>query len=186
MTEILKTTTVARINQVDIVLIENGEKRIAVKSICEALGISFEPQFTKLKTDPILKSTVTLSVTVGADGREREMVTIPFKYVFGWLFGIDSRNVKEEAREAVLKYQIECYDALYKYFTNFAEFVEQKQIAIEAQLEIVDLAKVNFKSAKSVLDEADKHLKQLRQLSILDYDSERRQLKMFTDEQMNG
>lgn len=180
----VKTTTVAKINNVDIVLIENGEKRVAVKPICEALGVDYPGQYSKLKNDPILGSTIGLSPTVGADEKEREMVTIPFMYVFGWLFSIDSRNVKEEAKENVLKYQVECYKALYYHFTNYAEFVEQKQKAIEEQLEIVDSAKTNFKSAKSVLDEADKHLKSLRQLAYADFDANRRQLKMFTEEEM--
>jgi hypothetical protein len=182
----IKTTTVAKINNVEILLIENGEKRVAVKPICEALGVDYSSQLQKLKSDPILSSTMGLSTTVGADGKDREMQTIPFMYVFGWLFNIDSRNVKEEAREVVLKYQVECYKALYYHFTNYAEFVEQKQKAIEAQLEIVDSAKTNFRSAKSVLDEADKHLKSLRQLAYADFDAERRQLKMFTEKEMGG
>lgn len=82
MTEI-KTTTVAKINQVEILVIENGEKRVAVKPICEALGVDYPSQYTKLQKDPILGSTIGLSTTVGADGKDREMVTIPFMYVFG-------------------------------------------------------------------------------------------------------
>lgn len=178
------TKTIARINQVDILLIENGEKRVAIKPICEVLGVTIQGQLDKLKSDPILSSVIKLSLTTGADGKQYEMVTIPFKYVFGWLFRIDSRNVKEEAREAVLKYQMLCYDALYNHFTNYAEFVEQKQRAIEAQLEVVDVAKNNFKSAKSVLDDADKQLKSLRQLTFGDFDYERRQLKIFSEEEM--
>lgn len=184
--EEIKTTTVAKINNVDIVLIENGEKRVAVKPICEALGIAFEPQFTKLKNDPILSSTVMLSVTVGSDKKEREMVTIPFMYVFGWLFSIDSRNVKEEARETVLRYQVECYKALYYHFTNYAEFVEQKQKAVEAQLIVWDLASTNFRSARNVMDDAKKHLNNLRKLAYDDFDADRRQLKMFSNEDMKG
>lgn len=186
MTEISKTTTVARINEIDILVIENGEKRVAIKPVCKALGIDEEGQRQKLISDPILSSVTLISKATGADGKQYEMVTISFKYVFGWLFRIDSRNVKEDARETVLKYQVECYDALYNHFTNYAEFVEQKQRAIETQLEIVDSAKINFNSAKSVLYEADKHLKSLRQLSFADFDADRRQFKMFTDEQMNG
>ena len=172
------TKTIARINQVDIVVIENGEKRVAIRPLCEALGVSVQAQLDKLKEDPILNSTVMLSLMVGADGKQREMQTIPFKYVFGWLFRIDSRNVKEEAREAVLKYQMECYDALYKHFTSYADFVDQKQKRIEEQLEIEEVAKVNFKSAKSVLDEAQAQLKFLRKLTFENYDAENRQLKL--------
>ena len=180
----VKTTTVAKINNVEILVIENGEKRVSVKPICEALGVDYPSQYTKLQNDPILSSTVGLDTMVGADKKDREMVTIPFKYVFGWLFRIDSRNVKEEAREAVLKYQVICYDALYNHFTNYAEFVEQKQRAIELQLQLVESAKHGFKSARSLLDEADKKLKELRQLSFSDFDADRRQLKMFSDEEM--
>jgi hypothetical protein len=178
--------TVAKINDVSIVIIENGEKRVAVKPICEALGVAFEAQFTRLKSDPILGSVVMLSVTTGADGKQYEMMTIPFKYVFGWLFRIDSRNVKEEARETVLKYQMECYDALYNHFTAYADFVEQKQIAIENQLVIFEEAKTNFQAASKVMKEAEQELKKYRQLRFEDFDAERRQLSLFTPTEQEG
>lgn len=186
MTEIVKTTTVARINKVDILVIENGEKRVAITPICDALGIASNNQIERIKNDPILGSTHMLSISVGADGKERQMSTIPFKYVFGWLFLIDSRNVKEEAREAVLKYQIECYDALYEYFTGYSEFVEEKQKAIDAQLEIEREARRNFNSAKTILKEAESTLYKISKLTYGDYDVDRRQLKMFTDNEMKG
>jgi hypothetical protein len=180
----IKTTTIAKINEVDILLIENGEKRVAIKPICEALGIDVDSQRKKLNDDPILNSVTVLSTATGKDGKGYQMVTIPLKYVFGWLFRIDSRNVKEEAREALLKYQIQCYDALYNYFTSYADFVEEKQLAIECQLLTVDSAKDNFKYAKNILDEANKRLKKLRGLTFQDYDAESRQLKIFTEENM--
>ena len=186
MLENVNTKTVAKINNVDILIIENGEKRVAVAPICDALGVASNGQVERIKKDPILGSTHKLSLSVGADGKERKMFTIPFKYVFGWLFRIDSRNVKEEAKEAIIKYQIECYDALYNHFTMYAEYVEQKQDAIEAQLKIVDAAKSNFNAAKTVKDDAEKQLKVLRQLTFDDYDAENRQLKLFTDKEMEG
>ncbi|MGD9930143.1 MAG: phage antirepressor N-terminal domain-containing protein [Mangrovibacterium sp.] len=72
----------------------NGEKRVAIKPICQAFGIDIDSQRKKLKNDFILSSVVKLSLTTGSDGKQHEMVTIPFRYVFGWLFRIDSRNVK--------------------------------------------------------------------------------------------
>lgn len=180
----MKTTTVAKVNNVEILLIENGEKRIAVKPICEALGIDYSSQLQKLKNDPILSSTMGLSTTVGADGKEREMQTIPFMYVFGWLFNIDSRNVKEEAREAVLKYQVECYRALYFYFTAYADFVEKKQKLIEQKLSVYEEASDNFASAKNTMKSARKELHDASNLKFEDYDADRRQLKIFSDEEM--
>lgn len=177
------TAVVARINQVDILVIDNGEKRIAVKPVCEALGITFEPQFTKIKKDPILGSVVTLSVTTGSDLKQYEMVTIPFKYVFGWLFRIDSRNVKPEARETIVRYQVECYDALYRHFTRYADFVEVKQRRIEEQLAVCDNARHNFKDAKNILDDAMTRLNVLRKETLEDYDAENRQLVIEFDQE---
>lgn len=181
-----KTQTVARINGVSILVIENGEKRIAIKPICEALGIAYQSQIEKIKTDPLLSSTVTLSMMVGADGKQREMVTIPFMFVFGMLFKIDSRNVKESARESVLKYQMECYQALFNHFSAYADFVEKKQMAIEEQLMIVEAASQNFHSAKTVMNDARIELNKYRKLTFEDYDYEQRQLKLFSDEEQNA
>ncbi|WP_319502572.1 phage antirepressor N-terminal domain-containing protein [uncultured Draconibacterium sp.] len=184
--ETATATTVAKVNNTEILVVENGEKRIAIKPICEALGISHKPQIERLKNDPLIGSTVTLSMTVGADEKQREMVTIPFKFVFGWLFRIDSRNVKSEAKQAVERYQLECYNALFNHFNGYAEYVEQKQQLIEQQLEVVEEAKSNFKNTKSTLDDANAQLKRIRQLTFADYDAEKRQLRMFSDEQMEG
>jgi hypothetical protein len=184
--KVATTNTVAKINNVEIIVIENGEKKVAIKPICEALGISHKPQIERLNSDPILSSVVTLSMTTGADGKQYEMVTIPFKYVFGWLFRIDSRNVKEEAKEAVLKYQIECYDALYNHFSSYADFVEQKQAVIEDKLKRYEEAKANFNSANRLMKEVEAELKQARQLTFSDYDATRRQLALFKPEQMEG
>ena len=186
MLENVNTKTVAKINNVDILVIENGEKRVPLKPICEALGILFSSQLQKVKDDEILGSVVLLSNTTGKDGKEYQMQTIPFMYVFGWVFGISVKNVKEEAREALTKYKLECYKALYYHFTSYAEYVEQKQDAIEAQLKIVDAAKSNFNAAKTVKDDAEKQLKVLRQLTFADYDAENRQLKLFSNEEMEG
>ena len=180
----IKTTTVARINDVDILVIENGEKRVAIKPICEALGIDVDSQRKKLNEDPIFSSVTVLNTATGSDGKSYSMVTIPFKYVFGWLFQIDSRKVKEEAREAVLRYQVECYEVLYNYFTGYAEFVEQKQKAIDVQLEIERSARKNFKDARTILKEAESTLYGLSKLTYLDFDADRRQLRMFTDDEM--
>lgn len=111
------------------------------------------------------------------------MVTIPFKYVFGWLFRIDSRNVKEEAREAVLRYQVECYDALYNHFTRHSEFVEWQSGLIEEQLVIVEERKRLFRESKEVLYEAQEELNRRRKLTIDDYMAEKAQLKIQFEEE---
>ena len=180
------TKTIARINQVDILLIENGEKRVAIKPICQALNIDEEAQRQRLKSDPILSSVTLLSKATGSDKKEYEMVTIPFKYVFGWLFRIDSRNVKEEAREVVLKYQNECYDVLYRHFTAQAEFIEKKQMLVENQLTKFQEARRAYNEAHKNMKAIEKELDKARQLTFEDYDAENRQMKIQIEDIVEG
>lgn len=177
----MNTKIITRVNNVDIVS-TSDEQLVAIKPICEALGIEFNPQYQKIKDDPDLSSTVMLSVTVGADGKQREMCCLPMEFVFGWLFTINPKNVKEEAREAVRKFRLECYHALYAHFTSRTIFVEQKQDEIDKQLSIVEEAKSNFNKAKLILSNADQKLQKLRKLTMDDFDYERRQLKLFDSE----
>jgi len=172
------TLTVARVNNVDIQIIKNGEKLIPVKPICQALGIAFEVQLRRLKSDPILNSVVTTRVTTGADGKQYEMTVIPYRYVFGWLFRIDSRNVKEEAREAVERYQLECYDALFNHFTRHEEFLEYRDTVVEEKLAIYDAARSDFRMAKERVAEARAELDEIRKLTEADYFANKRQLAM--------
>ncbi|WP_319228353.1 phage antirepressor N-terminal domain-containing protein [Draconibacterium orientale] len=180
-------TTVAKVNNTEILVVENGEKRIAVKPICEALGVSVQGQLTKLKNDPILSSTIKLSFTVGGDGKQREMQTIPFKFVFGWLFRIDSRNVKPEAKETVERYQLECYNALYNHFTRHAEYVEWQKNLVDEQLMVVENINHDFSEAKNKLLDAKKELNRRRGLTIDDFVAEQATLSFeFPEEKAEG
>jgi hypothetical protein len=177
------TTLVAKVTGTEIVVIENGDKMVPIKPICQALNIDEDAQRRRLKDDPILNSVTVLSTATGSDGKQYEMVTIPFKFVFGWLFRIDSRNVKPEARDAVLRYQVECYDALYNHFIRHSEFIEWQSALIEEQLVIVEMRKQLFHETKEALIDAQKELKRRRQLTIDDFMAERAQLKIeFAEE----
>lgn len=178
-----KSMVVANVNGHKIEILNGPEgKFVPIKPICEALGINYPTQLEKIKEDEILGATIPLRGTVGADGKQREMACIPFELVFGWLFTINPKNVAPEAKDNVVRYRMECYHALYRYFTARAEFVELKQTEIDKQLTMVETAKANFREAKNILGEAETKLKTLRQLTMEDYDLERRQLKIpFTD-----
>lgn len=174
----MTTSIIARINNVYIVSTNDEQKLVPVKPICEALGIDAEAQRQKIQSHYLLAPTALLSKVVAADGKEREMFCLPMGYIFGWLLTINPANVAEENRENLAAYQTECYNALYRYFTARSQFVEQKQIEIDRQLSIVDAAKENFRNAKNVLSDAETKLKQLRSLTMDDYDIESRQLKL--------
>lgn len=176
-----ETKTVAVINDSKILVIENGGKMVPIKPICEALGVDFSRQKDKIEKDEILGSTVGLRPTVAADGKERKMFCIPFKFVFGWLFTINPANVKEEAREAVLTYKLACYEALYQSFVDTQNFLEFKQKAIEEKLSVLDTATKNFKTAKDVMYEEKKKLNKIREMTFETWLANNRQLDFFEE-----
>jgi len=171
-------TTVATINNKKIVVIKNGEEIVAVKPICEALGIDFDWQNKRIKEDEILGQLHKISYATGSDGKRYEMVTIPFKFVFGWLFSVNTKKVAPEAREKMIKYKLECYNALYDHFTAYAEFVEEKQQKIDEKLEELLAVKYDFNSAKTRLKTAEKELEEIRHISFDDYKMNKSQLSL--------
>ena len=113
----METKTIVRVNNVDITA-TSDEQMIAIRPICEALGIDYSRQLKKIKDDADLGSVVGVTPTTGADGKTYEMCVLPVEFIFGWLFTINPANVNEESREAVRRYRIECYRALYRHFTG--------------------------------------------------------------------
>lgn len=167
---------IAKVNDVLILVLEK-EKLVPIKPICDALGVAYEPQFQKIKDDDILSSTVTLSVIVAADGKQREMTCLPLEYAFGWLFSINHKNVKPEAQEAVKKYKMECYHALYKHFTEYSTFMEERQKAIDESLAKIEVTKKNFNSAKAQLQEEQEELNEARKMNFNEWKAKQMSLQ---------
>lgn len=150
-----------------------GEKFVAVKPICQVLGISHDAQNRRIKSDQILNSVATTVVATGSDGKNYEMTCLPVKYVFGWLFSIDDKLVKGQARENLLTYKRECYEILYETFFNRAKHYEKRDAIISAyQQEILDAeddrrrAAARIKKAKEKIEEVRKT--PINQLDLFD------------------
>ena len=176
-----KIITVGFVNDVQILIYENGEKLVPIKPICEALGIDMESQRKRINEDPILGSTTVLSTVVAGDGKIRKMQCLPVKYVFGWLFRIDSRNVKEEAREKLLRYQNQCYDILYNYFTAYMRYVQDRQVIIDQKMSIWQSARLNFKNTKSIMDKAWDDFNKAKKLTFEEYQALGGQFNLFDE-----
>ncbi len=172
-----KSTTVAVVNNTPIVVIENGEKRVAIRPLCQAMGINPDSQVKNLKNDPILgHSVTTLRDVTGADRKRYEMVTIPFKFVFGWLFRIDSRNVKPEAREIVQKYQLECYNALYAHFTEMDEYLRWRNRLAEEKFKEMERVRLEFRTTKAILEALKEEFAKVRQTTFEEFRANKSQL----------
>lgn len=91
-------------------IMADGSWYVAVKPICELLNVSYSGQIDRIKRDEILSQLYVLHVWLAADGKQREMICLPEKYIYGWLFSInsDSQELKE--------YKLKCYDILYNHF----------------------------------------------------------------------
>ncbi|SFO62356.1 phage antirepressor N-terminal domain-containing protein [Prevotella sp. tf2-5] len=173
----MKTTNVAIVNGISLqVVSDDREQLVAVKPVCEILGVAYQSQQAKLKEHPIYSSVITLSVTTGSDGKKYEMVCIPLQFFPGWLFSINPDNVKEEAREQLIKYQLECNKVLFDYFFGRAEFAQKKEQEFSRQMEVVATAKKNFRDAKLVLNEAELKLRQINAMTFEEWQANERQL----------
>lgn len=95
----------------------DGHPHVAMRPICEALGVDWKSQFNRLKRDPVLSTCmVVTTMQIPGDDQRREVLFLDLDYLNGWLFGISALRVKPELRDRVIKYQRECYKALAGYF----------------------------------------------------------------------
>jgi P22_AR N-terminal domain len=113
---------------------------VPIKPVCEILGIDAKSQREMIQSHPIFSSFGVENPSVAADGKVREMLSLPLKYFFGWLMGIDARKVKPEAAEGVIAYQEKVYDVIYERF--FLEPIQQKKklvLLLEKEKELLML-----------------------------------------------
>lgn len=178
---ILNAKEIAKVNNVAIMAGNDAMKLVPIKPICEALGIDDRSQRQKIQSHPILASTGVLSTLVASDGKTREMYCIPFEYVFGWLFTINPANVKEESREGLIKYQQECYHALYEYFSSYASFVNQKQKRQAEDWARYQVIQKEFHEAKAKLAQAKKMMNKTVEYSFEEWNANNRQLVIEFD-----
>ena len=87
---------------------------VALRRMCEALGIDTDSQRKKLADKP-WATTVTNAV-VAEDGKPREMVCLHLDSVPMWLATIEPSRVAEGARSKLVDYQRECARVLRDHF----------------------------------------------------------------------
>lgn len=93
---------------------------VALKPICDAIGLSWRGQNERVLRDAVLSSVARMTRATGADGKQYEMLSLPLDVLNGWLFGVDANRVNPELKETVIAYQRECYRALDAHFRGKA------------------------------------------------------------------
>ncbi|HAX96207.1 MAG TPA: hypothetical protein DCY35_06780 [Prolixibacteraceae bacterium] len=101
----------------------NGEYLVALKPVCEAIGVDYIQQFKNTQMDPILNQLLCNHTMVAKDGKMRKMTCLPEKWVYGWLFSIQSSSPE------LIEYKKLCYEVLDNYFhgsMNRKELIQAK------------------------------------------------------------
>ena len=92
---------------------------VPLKQLCEILGVSWNGQLQRIKKDSLLKSVATVTVATAPDGKCYETLSLPLKFLNGFLFTISDKRLQDKkASEKLLLYKKECYDVLFNYFNQ--------------------------------------------------------------------
>lgn len=92
------------------VVAADGTHWVAVKPLCEALEVNYKHQQQVISQDEKLSQLSCLHKTTGTDGKSYSMLCLPYKYIYGYLFSINSPS------PVLREYQWKCYEVLYDHF----------------------------------------------------------------------
>ena len=117
----------------------DGEPYVAMRTVVEGMGLGWGSQFIKIKQR--FKSTVMGIETVANDERNRSMLCLPLRKLFGWLMTINPNKVASHKRQTIIRYQNECDDALWQYWTtgiaNREKILQEMELLKKQQAESV-------------------------------------------------
>lgn len=95
--------------------VHNGKPYVAMKPICENIGLQWEAQYKRIKRHPVMLQGMSM-IDMPSNGGIQQTACLPLDMLNGWLFGIDASRVKPELREKVIRYQLECFKVLHDHF----------------------------------------------------------------------
>ena len=175
----MRIINVAIVNGISLqVVADDREQLVAVKPVCEILGVDYPGQVAKLKEHPIYGSTALLSKVVDADGKEGDMVCIPFRVFAGWVFSINPDDVREEMREHLLEHQKKCNDILHDYFFSRVDFSKKKDRAVSTAKYVFDKKLEQLRIAKSELKVAENELSKTLAMTFEEWQANCQQLRI--------
>jgi len=120
-------------NETVVLVDHDGEPFVAMRPIVSNMGLSWHGQTEKLNEK--FSSTVREIRTVAEDGKQREMTCLPLRKFPAWLYSINPNKVAPELRDKIIRYQNECDDVLWNYWTKgYAESPKVKKPNLTQQL----------------------------------------------------
>jgi hypothetical protein len=101
---------------------------VAIRPIADFIGLDWSSQRQRILRDDILNEESKLVVMTGADGKQREMFSLPLELLPGWLFGVTPSKARPEYREKLTQYRRDCFRVLWRAFQT--ELAQQAPVAI--------------------------------------------------------
>ncbi len=127
----------------------DGQYWVAIKPICEALGVDWSRQYKNLKSHRFFNRVRAVQPLHDRSDRVQNMVALPERYVYGWIFQINS------ASEELANYQQECCDILFNHFhgimSSRRELINENH-EMRKQIEIAEEALMENPEYKTYLD----------------------------------
>lgn len=115
----------------------DNEPYVVMRPVCDNIGVDWGAQFRKLKKkfrSVVVQRATTGSdgkrgerrsppvmvmlTTTGADGKQYEMVALHLRKFPAWVYSIDPDRVAPELRDKIIRYQDECDEVLWQYWTQ--------------------------------------------------------------------
>lgn len=129
---ITKLETIQFHSQQLIVLNHQNKPYVAMKPVCENIGLDWHAQLNRINRHHVLSKGVVMIATPTKGGVQK-YVCLPISMINGWLFGIETSRVKPEIRATLEQYQLECFDVLYNHFMPKVAQQHPNTISLEQQ-----------------------------------------------------
>lgn len=88
---------------------------VAMRPICEGIGLDWKAQLDRIKRDEVLSEGMVV-MTTPSPGGEQRTTCLPLELLNGWLFGVETKRCRLAIRPALTRYKRECYAALAAYW----------------------------------------------------------------------
>lgn len=133
----------------------NGQPYTPMKPIVDGMGLAWQSQLAKFNANP--QRWGITKIVIPTLGDLQEMVCLPLRKLLAWLTTISPNKVKPELRDTVIKYQEECDDVLWDYWTKGKAVNPRKSTPKDrenlrhAVSNLVSRVKINFSDAYNMV-----------------------------------
>lgn len=134
----------------------NGQPYTPLRQIVQGMGLDWASQFTKIK-QKFATCVVEITMQILGDDQSRSHTCIPVRKLPAWLYSVNPNKVKPELRDTVIKYQEECDDVLWDYWTKGKAVNPRKSTPKDrenlrhAVSNLVSRVKINFSDAYNMV-----------------------------------